>query len=293
MKINKAIIATAGFGTRFLPITKTIQKEMMPIIDRPVIDYLVEDLVKAGITEIIFVISEHNKQVLHYYRENPRLENYLKKMGKEHLYEQVKDLHLKANFYFVKQTDNDQYGTAVPVKIAKEHVQNEEAFVVLMGDEFPYNADGSSEVARMIKHLNHTRAKALTTCVEQPKERLHIYGVAEIAERNGIQYLKSIVEKPALGTAPSNLANISKYILNPDVFDIMEHQELNSKSGELYITDTVTELAKKQDVTVYTPQGIYLDCGYPLGWLKANLTLAKNNPEIQQELKTFLEKNGF
>jgi UTP--glucose-1-phosphate uridylyltransferase len=255
MKINKAIIANAGFGTRFLPITKTIQKEMLPVIDRPVVDYVVDDLIGAGITEIIFVISEHNKQLLHYYRENSRLEEYLKKMGKEQLYEKIKNLHQKAQFHFVKQTDEDQYGTSVPVKLAQNHLNDEDAFAVLMGDDILYNADGSSEMARMIAFLEQTGASNLATFVEQPQERLHMYGVADIIEKNGTQYLKALVEKPEPGTAPSNLANISKYILTPEIFEAIDKQLPNPKSGELYITDAVTTLAQKQDVLLYTPQG--------------------------------------
>lgn len=288
IKINKAVIALAGFGIRFLPITKTIQKEMLPVVNRPVVDYLVDDLVKAGITEIILVVSEHNKQAIHYFRENPRLKTYLEKKGKGDLYNKVEELHQRAKIIFVKQADEDQYGTATPVKLAKEHLKDEEAFVVLMGDDIPYNADGSSEVTRMIEHLNKTGAKALATFVEQPTDQLHHYGVADIIEKDGNQYLKELVEKPDPGTAPSNLANISKYILTPEIFDILDQQQVDEKSGELYITDTVTQLAKTQDVLAYTPQGVYLDCGYPLGWLKANITIALNDPKISGELKKFL-----
>lgn len=293
MKINKALIAAAGFGTRFLPFTKTIQKEMIPVLNKPVVDYLVTDLVKAGITEIIFVINEHNRQILHYFRENNRLKEYLDKMGKSHLYDQVKELHEKAEFHFVKQTDSDPYGSATPVRLAKDYLKDEESFLVLMGDDIPYNADGTSEAALMIEHLEKTGAHALATFTEQSEELLHKYGVAETFEKDGDRYLKSLIEKPEPGTAPSNLANISKYILTPEVFDIIDQQELDKKSGELYITDTVTELAQKEDVAVYTPKGTYLDCGYPLGWLKANLTMAKEDKELRKELNNFLKEINF
>lgn len=290
MSIRKAVIAVAGFGTRFLPITKTIQKEMLPVINRPVVDYLVDDLVKAGIEEIIFVVDEHNQQVFHYYRENLRLQKYLERMNKTPLYDKVKDLHTKAQFHFVQQTDKDRYGTATPIKLAQDHLKDEKAFVVLMGDDIPYNADGSSEVAKMISHLETTGADALATFVEQPQDRLHMYGIAETTERDGVTYLKNLIEKPAPGTAPSNLANISKYILIPEIFEIIDQQPVDPKTNELYITDTVTTLAHTKNVAVYTPTGQYLDCGYPLGWLKANLAMAKDNPELRKELKAFLEE---
>ena len=291
MKIRKAVITCAGFGTRFLPVSKTIQKEMLPIIDRPLIDYVVDDCIKAGIEEIIFVINEHNYQVLHYYRENKRLYEYLKKMGKLDRYEKLKDIHTKAQFHFVKQSDEDQYGTAIPVLLAKEHIKNEEAFLVLMGDDFIYNADGTSEAKRMIETFEKSGAKGLVTCIEKPEELLHKYGIAELKEENGHAYLKNLVEKPEPGTAPSNLANISKYIMTPEILDIIENQKVNPQSGELYITDSITSMAEKDKVVIHKPSGEYLDGGYPLGWLLTNLTVAKNDPEIWTELKKFIQEN--
>jgi len=293
MRINKAVIAVAGFGTRSLPISKTIQKEMLPVINRPVIDYLVDDLIEAGITEIIFVINDHNKQILHYYSENKRLERYLKKMKKLHLYDKVKDLPDKASFHFVLQKEADGYGTAVPVKLAQQYLEKEEAFVVLMGDDIPYNSDGSSETKKMIETINRSGADALATFIEQDEDQLFRYGVAEVEEKDGEKYLKDLIEKPDPGTAPSNLANISNYILNPSIFDIIENQKADKKSGELYITDTVAQLAKKQEVVVHVLKGQYLDAGYPLGWLKANLTMAKDNPELRKELKKYLKEINF
>ena len=162
-----------------------------------------------------------------------------------------------------------------------------------MGDDIPYNADGTSEVSLMLQHLEKTGAPALATFTEQPTDLLHKYGIAETIEKNGFQYLKNLIEKPEPGSAPSNLANISKYILTPDVFDIIDNQKIDSRSGELYITDTVTKLAQQKDVAVYTPRGTYLDCGYLLGWLKANLTIAKEDPSLYPELKKILQEINF
>lgn len=288
MKIKKAIITCAGFGTRFLPITKTIQKEMLPILDRPLIDYVVEDCVKAGIEEIIFVINEHNYQVLHFYRDNQRLYEYLKKTNKLHLYEQIAQIHNKAQFHFVKQTDNDPYGTAIPVILAKDHVKNEEAFLVLMGDDFVYQPGEKSAVADMLKALEHSRANALVTCVEKPNEILNKYGVIRSRTEENLQFLEEIVEKPAVGKAPSNLVNISKYILSKEIWPILAKQQVNPQSGEFYITDSLQDLAKTEKVLVHVPSGEYLDGGYPLGWLLANLTVAKNNPDIWPVIKNFI-----
>lgn len=288
MNIKKAVITSAGFGTRFLPVTKTIQKEMLPILNRPLVDYVVEDCIKAGITEIIFVISEHNNQLIHFYRENNRLYEYLKKMNKLQMYEQVKHLHEQATFTFVKQSDNEVYGTATPVKLVKEHLKNDDAFLVFMGDDFIFNADGSSEAQRMIDLFNNSNARGLATCVERPESVLHKYGIAEIKKENGFTFLTNLVEKPAPGTAPSNLVNMSKYIFTPEIFDIIDAQQVNPKSGELYITDSITQLAQKEPVVIHTPSGEYLDGGYVMGWLRANLLIAKSNPELAPELQELI-----
>ena len=291
MKIKKAVIACAGFGTRFLPISKTIQKEMLPILNRPLIDYVVADCIKAGIKEIIFVINEHNYQVLHYYRENRRLYEYLERMNKVELYEPNKEIHAQANFHFVKQKDSDAYGTAVPVQLAQEYLKDEEAFLVLMGDDFIYNTDEHSEVAAMIKTFEESQAKALITCIEKPDDMLHRYGIAKLASSNGFNYLEALIEKPAPGTAPSNLANISKYILPREIFDLIAVQQANPQSGELYITDTISQLANTEKVVIHKPQGEYLDGGYPLGWLLANLSVAKSDPETWAAVQDFVKNS--
>lgn len=302
MKIKKALITCAGFGTRFLPITKTIQKEMLPILNRPLIDYVVEDCIKAGIEDIIFVVGEHNYQVMHYYRENQRLYEYLKKFNKIQLYEQIAHLHTQANFHFVKQKDSDPYGTATPVILAKDYLVNEEAFLVLMGDDFVYQgkaeqqagvkqASEQSMVAKMIQDYVQSGAKALLTCVEKPQEILHKYGVIKGYRDGNFNFLAEIVEKPAPGQAPSNLVNISKYILSQEIWPILAQQKINPQFGELFITDSLQILSQKHKVVVHQPQGTYLDGGYVLGWLLANLTLAKDDPEIYPVIKDFVKRN--
>jgi UTP--glucose-1-phosphate uridylyltransferase len=289
MQIKKALITAAGFGTRFLPISKTIQKEMLPILNRPMIDYVVSDCVSAGIEEIVFVASEHNKQLLHFYSENARLFEYLKKMGKLPMYDKIANLHKQVKFSFIKQSDSDQYGTAVPVRLAKEQLQNEEAFLVFMGDDFIYNEDGESEAKKMMQAFGSSGAAGLATCIRKPKVDLSRYGVADIVEKNGLTFLKKIIEKPTPGTEPSDLINISKYVLTPQIFEVIAHQELNQATGELYITDSVTTLAQQSTVVVHIPDGRYLDGGNVLEWLKANIIVAKNQKEMLAELTEFVK----
>lgn len=263
---------------------------MLPILNRPLVDYIVEDCIKAGITEIVFVISEHNNQLVHFYSENNRLYEYLKRMNKLQMYDQVRHLHEQANFTFIKQKDSDVYGTATPVKLAKDHLMSEDAFIVFMGDDFIYNADGTSEAQRMIDLFVESNAQALATCVERPAEILHKYGIAEIKKENNFTYLTNLVEKPEPGTAPSNLVNMSKYIFTPKIFDILDTQEINPSSGELYITDSISELAQQHPVVIHQPVGEYLDGGYVMGWLKANLLVAKSQPELRDELQQLISE---
>jgi len=289
--IKKAIVTAGGYGTRFLPISKSIKKEMMPILNRPSLDYVVSDCYDAGIEEIIFITKEKDSIIKSYYSENIALKNHLEEMKKIDRYDEVLKLvniQNKIKFTFVEQKPEDEYGTSIPVKIAREYLKDEDAFLVLMGDDFIYNSDKSSEVVKMIDTFNKSKANSLITCMEMPRELLYKYGVAEVASKNGFDFLKNLVEKPKVEDAPSNLVNISKYILSPKIFDIIEKQEKNPQSGEYYITDAVLSLAQDQDIVIHRPQGKYLDSGYILGWLKANLTVAWDDPELRTELTDFI-----
>lgn len=280
MHIKKALITAAGLGTRFFPITKTLEKEMLPVYNKPVIDYLVDDCIAAGITEFVIVVNHMSTQIEEYYSEKPAVTTELTRLAKFEALKTIENLHQKATFTFVVQHPKDGYGTAVPLQVAQNHLLDEEAFLVLMGDDFLYNGEKFSEANLMIAHFNkaHTEnaAKGLITCLERPEDSLHKYGIAKVHSEKGLTYLDTLVEKPKPGTAPSNLANISKYIFTPDVFKILETQTPNEQSGELYITDTATILAQQAPVAVYTPHSQYLDCGNPDSWFHANTVVAAN-----------------
>jgi UTP--glucose-1-phosphate uridylyltransferase len=289
MKITKALITCAGFGTRFLPITKSVQKEMLPILNRPMIDYVVTDCLDAGIKEIIFVVNENENQLVeHFYSESKILKQHMHKLGKQDRYEKSK-LNIPDNvkFRFITQSVADKYGTAIPVELAKKYLENEDAFLVFMGDDFIYSKD-TVEAKEMIKLFNKSNAEGLVTCITKPDSELYRYGVAEIKNNNGHSYLTNLVEKPETGSAPSNLINISKYIFTPKIFELLKDQKPNPDSGEYYITDTATDLAQNNPVVIYTPKGTYLDGGNVLNWLKANLIVAKDDPTLYSELKEFI-----
>ena len=270
MTINTAIIAAAGFGTRFLPITKTIQKEMLPILNRPTIDYIVEDCVRAGITNIVFVVNEFNDQIRHYFSQDAELEERLRGKGKEAELEATQSLHQQATFHFITQKHDGPYGTSVPLLLAEEYIQNEEAFLYLTGDDFIITSDGASSIKQLVTAFtnNAENPAGLMACIERPDDELHRYGV--IQHDPATNHLRSIVEKPAPGTAPSNLINISKYILTPAVLPLLRKQYDQPQNSEYFITDILVEQAETAPVIVYRPNGVFIDSGTVDSWLRAN-----------------------
>lgn len=205
MAITKAIIPVAGWGTRRLPITKTIEKCMLPIGNRPLVDYVVQDCLAAGVTELIFVVGEDSSQLQNYYRSNIKLNDYLKRNGKTNALPLVAPLS-GVKLHFITQPSYGKYGTAVPVALAADLVDEGESVVVLMGDDFIYNADGSSEVARLIKATPAGKCGLLAARIS--RQEVGKYGVIEQDEEGN--YLR-IVDQPRPEDAPSDLINISKY----------------------------------------------------------------------------------
>lgn len=267
--ITKAIIPVAGWGTRRLPITKAIEKCMLPIGNRPTIDYVIEDCIKAGITDIYIVVSPESTQVQTYYSHNGALDAYLIDNGKEELLPLVAPPR-DVRFHFVPQPTNRKYGTAIPVSLALPELDPGESVVVLMGDDFIYNADGSSEVARLIAATPEHGNAMLG--VNVAREHVSRYGVLELNEQN--EFVR-IVEKPHPDQSPSTLINVSKYVLNYDVMTAIAQYTEISLSGEYYITEPINQYVMGGGTfKVLQAQGQYLDSGSVAGWLHANNVVA-------------------
>lgn len=264
MKITKAIIPVAGWGTRRLPITKTIEKCMLPIGNRPIVDYVVHDCIKAGITDIYFVISEQSTQLRDYYRSNIDLNDYLRRNNKEDLLPLI--VPPKVKFHYIIQSSYGKYGTAIPVGLVVPLLDNNESAVVLMGDDCIYRRDDESEIARLI-------AAAGDECsmlgVKIPQNEVSKYGVIKTNNKGDFV---SIVEKPSPDKAPSNMINVSKYVFNKKALKMIEqYSKKNKSSGEYYITDPINDyVVKGGKLKVVPAEGEYLDSGTVEGWLKAN-----------------------
>jgi UTP--glucose-1-phosphate uridylyltransferase len=267
MKCTKAIIPVAGYGTRRLPITKAIEKVMLPVGNRPIVDYVVEDCLKAGVTDIIFVVGEQFNQMQTYFGRNALLEEYLKDKGKTKELEQIVNLAEKAKFHYIVQDQHQPYGTAVPVALCADMIDDDEQVLVLMGDDFVYNRDGSSAVKPLLDAAEQAGTTAAMLTVEVPHEDVHLYGVVR-AENGNYQ---EIVEKPNTEDAPSNLINISKYLFDKTMINYCKQVVKEATDGERYVIDALNRyVANGNRIAVVPAKGDYLDGGTLEGWLHAN-----------------------
>lgn len=264
MAITKAIIPVAGYGTRRLPITKTIDKCMLPIGNRPIVDYVVQDCIAAGITDIYFVVSGNDTQLEAYYGDNEQLNQYLIANNKQDCLPLIAPP--LARFHYVIQPVNDKYGTAIPVSLVAPMVNKDESVVILMGDDIIYNKDGSSEVARLLEATPEGGNAMLG--VNVPLDQVSNYGVLQLDDEN---HFVKIVEKPSAEEAPSTLINVSKYVFNHDLLKMITDYADTDVNGEYYITEPINQyVSSGGNIKVIPAVGQYLDGGSLSGWLHAN-----------------------
>lgn len=269
--ITKAIIPVAGWGTRRLPITKIIEKSMLPVGNRPLVDYSVQELIKAGVKDIYMVISNVEPcQVQEFYKDNLALNQYLIDRGKEDRLKLAKTLPDDVTIHYTIQDPAGKYGTAVPIAMVVEEYSLNEPVLVFMGDDFIWNPEGDSAAEALIKSVADESDSAILG-VEIDKQKVEKYGV--LSAKDG--KLTGIVEKPTVEEAPSNLISVSKYIMSPELLRtivayVKEH-DFGPKDQEYLITDPIYEYIKNGGIMRIAPtSGEYLDGGSVEGWLHAN-----------------------
>ncbi|MBI2037322.1 MAG: UTP--glucose-1-phosphate uridylyltransferase GalU [Candidatus Magasanikbacteria bacterium] len=283
-KITKLVIPVAGLGTRFLPATKAQPKEMLPVVDKPIIQYVVEDAVKSGITDIIMVTGPSKRAVEDHFSPNYELVNLLKKQGKEDIAEEVKKIADLANFIFIRQ--KGPYGNGTPVLCAKDII-GDEPFAVMWGDEFFY-APNKPQLKQLIEVYEKYGDPVITTC-KVSKQDTKKYGIIDAKEvETGIYQVKNIVEKPGPEKAPSNLAILGGFILTPDIFEALEKTKLG-KDGELWLADAHTKVLKKRPYYACLVDGTYYDTGSKLGYLKANVDFALRDKKLADDFRDYLK----
>jgi UTP--glucose-1-phosphate uridylyltransferase len=286
MKIRKVVIPAAGFGTRFLPQTKAMPKEMLPIVDKPVIQYVVEEVVSAGIEDVIIVTGYTKKSIEdHFDSPNADLVKNLE-MGKKYdLLEEVKKISEMANFIYIRQ--KGPYGNATPIKSAKQVIGNE-PFLVLWGDDFVLA--NPSRAKQMIDVFYHYEGTILCGIRTKRKEDTTRYAFVKGRDLgNGVWKVEKLIEKPGPEKAPSDLAIVSGYVLTPDIFPILDNQK-PGKGGEYYLPEAIDELAKVHPVyALEIKNGKYYDTGNKLEYLKTVVEIGLKHPGINGEFRSFLK----
>jgi UTP--glucose-1-phosphate uridylyltransferase len=275
MKLTKAIIPVAGYGTRRLPISKALEKCMMPVLNRPIVDYIVQDCIAAGIRDFYFVVNAGATQIKNFYSEDLTLEAYLKRNHKESMLPLIEPLK-DCTVHFVEQPVDRDYGTTVPVWLCREFIEPDEHVLVIMGDQFFFNKDGQSEAAHFIKAAQNAGTPAAMLAVEVPHHDVSKYGIVSLHTEGENEIYDSIIEKPSAEEAPTNLNNGSFYLFDHKFFSLLDAGMQKLSAGEHMIIDVLNEYAATgSKIAVIRNRGEYLDCGNVDGWLYANTTLAK------------------
>ncbi|RIP37115.1 UTP--glucose-1-phosphate uridylyltransferase [Staphylococcus gallinarum] len=283
MQIKKAIIPAAGLGTRFLPATKAMPKEMLPILDKPTIQYIVEEAVAAGIEDIIIVTGKHKRAIEDHFDNQKELEMILEEKGKQDLLDEVQHSSNLANMFYVRQ--KEQKGLGHAIWSAKQFIGNE-PFAVLLGDDIVQSE--TPAIKQLINQYDET-GKSIIGVQQVNESETHRYGIVDPAKSNeGLFSVNKFVEKPKPGTAPSNLAIMGRYVLTPQIFDYLEKQEIGA-GGEIQLTDAIERLNKDDKVYAFDFNGERYDVGEKLGFVKTTIQFALNNDEMSEDVKAYIK----
>ena len=282
MKVKKAVIPAAGLGTRFLPATKAQPKEMLPIVDKPAIQYVVEEACRVGVTDILIVTGRGKRSIEDHFDRSIELEHFLEMKGKFDELKEVREISEMATIHYIRQRDALGLGHAVAVA---EGFVGGEPFAVLLGDDIM--ADDSSLLADMLR-VHERYGRSVLAAMEVSRDDISLYGVIapEFVE-DRLARVTSIVEKPSPDEAPSNLAAIGRYVLTPEIFDRLRDLE-PGKGGEIQLTDAINALAQDQAVYAWTFEEGRFDVGNKLDYLRATIELGIEREDIGEDLKAYL-----
>ena len=287
MKVRKAIIPAAGLGTRFLPITKAVPKPMLSVLDKPTIQYIAEELRRAGINEIIIVVSPESEVIIKHFGKAPELEARLLADGKQKLYEIERATDAFNVKFAVQHTAN---GLAGAILCAEEFV-GDEPFALLLGDELIYADENQQSCMERLLEVFGKTGKSVLATMEVFGDDLSKYGnIGVESEEDGIMRVNAIVEKPSVAEALSNNAIIGRYVLAGGIMS--ELKNLKSRNNEIYLTDVLDDLAKSGELVATCFQGIRYDVGDKFGFIKANVEYAMRSAEIGEDVKAYIKAMG-
>lgn len=282
MKVKKAVIPAAGFGTRFLPATKVVPKELLPIVDKPTIQYIMEEVASAGIEEVILITGREKGSIEDHFDTSTELENHLRKKKREDLLKIVQEISGMVTLVSVRQKEPLGLGHAI---LCARKIVGKDPFAVLLGDDL---IDAKIPCIGQMMEVYQNMEGALLAIQKVPRQETHLYGIIKgkkVMDR--VYSVEEMVEKPEKGKAPSNLAIIGRYILPPRIFDILERVKPD-KRGEIQLTDGLRALNREVPIYGYEFIGDRYDAGDKLGYLQANLSFGLKHPEIGSKLKKYL-----
>jgi len=286
-RVRKAVLPVAGLGTRFLPATKAMPKEMLPVVDKPLIQYAVEECIKSGIENVIFVTGRRKNAIEDHFDSQPELERFLEDRGKPQQAQMVREISGGLHFSYTRQSEPLGLGHAV---LAARDLVGDEPFAVLLGDVI---MDGVVPATRSLVEIYEATGIGAIAVEEVPRESLHLYGIIEATAANqpGIDgrllRVKNLVEKPAADQAPSNLGVTGRYVLPSVIFEYLERTAPGA-GGEIQLTDALRTLAQREGLYASVYQGKTHDAGDKLGFLKATVEIALKNPKFGEEFRTYL-----
>lgn len=284
-KVTKAVFPVAGLGTRFLPATKTIPKEMLPVVDKPLIQYAVDEAIEAGIETLIFVTNRYKHSVADYFDKAYELEQKLEKAGKSELLAMIRDV-LPKHVRCVFVTQAEALGLGHAVLCAKPVVGNE-PFAVMLPDDLIWS-NGRGALGQMIDLAEQQNASVISV-QEVPREQTSSYGIVAAPNFTGrFGAIEQIVEKPKPEVAPSNLAVVGRYVLSGDIFSILENTRSGS-GGEIQLTDAIAQLLKRDKVLAYQFEGRRFDCGTRIGLIEATIQFALDHDDLADEARAFMQ----
>jgi len=288
-RVRKAVIPAAGFGTRFLPATKAQPKEMLPIVDKPTIQFIVEEAVKSGIEEILIITSGQKRSIEDHFDKSYELEDILRKKGKFDLLKMVEDVSNMVNIHYIRQKEAKGLGHAI--LCAKVFIKDE-PFAVLLGDDVVVNQKGEPALKQLINQYKKVEASVVGVQTV-PLEDVNKYGIVEVSKSHeaiGKLYpLANMIEKPNVNETPSQLAVLGRYVLTPEIFDMLETQEPGS-GNEIQLTDAIKRLMRKQTVYAYDFVGKRYDVGDKFGFVKATIDFALRREDLRKQLLNYLKE---
>ena len=288
-QVRKAIIPAAGLGTRFLPATKALAKEMLPIVDKPTIQFIVEEARKSGIQDIVVVDGKNKRSIEDHFDSNPELEDNLRDKHKDEMLKLVQET-TDINIYFIRQSHPRGLGDAVLT--ARDFI-GDEPFVVMLGDDLNnINNNGTPLTTELIDSYHETGASTLAV-MRVPHEDTSKYGVINPSKevKPGLFNVTSFVEKPDPKDAPSDLAIIGRYVFTPEIFDVLAKTK-PGKGNEIQLTDAINTLNKTQRVFAHEYKGDRYDVGNKFGWIETNIEYGLNHPEVKDELREYIKELG-